>query len=213
MDPNGGITVCGMVTGTHTIEDIKVNVPHRVAVFIPAEDVIRSRDVQIAIQQRKIFILDNHVVVPPGLRVRGTPPPKRVPAAPPAVSARNDAELQKTLRDTQVELRKSMAREDKSKAREDALAAALAASQEQFAAIQGTLDRIEAKESTVVVQGGAGGVQASDVVGGDVPKYIPEQIKPEKAETRITVKKEEGSSNVSGAVSKLREMRKKQQEA
>jgi hypothetical protein len=50
---------------------------------------------------------------------------------------------------------------------------------------------------------------ASEVVGGEVPTYIPDQIMPENAESQIVadVARTEGTS-VSDATSRLRELRR-----
>jgi len=205
---HGGMTVVGCVTGTHLIEDLKIAVPFRCSVTISAEDVLRSRDLSIAIQQKKVFTLINHMG---GLRVRGNPPPKALPAAPAAVSRGDSAipELQRALRALEASNKELIA----SRSREGALQDALAANQELLKGIQGSLQRIEAKEP-VVVQGGvvAGTARSSsDVVGGEAPQFIPKKIKPQDVETRITVEKQEGTADLDASRSKLRELRRKQQ--
>jgi hypothetical protein len=46
-----GMTVVGRVTGRHQIKDLRADVPFNVAVSFTNEQVLRSRDLQVAIQQ------------------------------------------------------------------------------------------------------------------------------------------------------------------
>ena len=53
----GDTTVFGLVMGTYVIEDIQMDVPHGIAVTIPADKALRSKDLWRGISQRKIFRL------------------------------------------------------------------------------------------------------------------------------------------------------------
>ncbi len=55
---SNGMVVVGLVTGDHKIEDINVVVPHMVATPITPDQMCNSRDLNIALQQKKIFRLD-----------------------------------------------------------------------------------------------------------------------------------------------------------
>jgi len=212
----GGMTVVGMVTGTHVIEDLKIAVPYRVAVTIAAEDVLRSRDLQIALQQKKIFPLQNNLG---GLKVRGHPPPRAVPppVTPTTVLAETDPRALNVLEASQNDLRQVIATQD---ARNAKLEAALRASQSEKDEIKGALETTTQQFTEVMaaikgLQAGGGVVtgQASStgVVGGEAPTYIPDVIKPKNADARISVKEEASTAaSVEGSANKLRELRRQQ---
>jgi hypothetical protein len=195
MSMTGGITVAGVVTGTHIIEDIRVAVPHKMAVYIPAEQALRSKDLHRALQQGLLFKLDGGS----GLRSDDQPPPEAQPSG--------------TTRFISLEQEnKRLMRElDEAHRREEGLKQAISALQEQLGAILKVLGRIEARPdpAPVVVQAGGTVVPLPEVVGGDTPSFIPDEILPKDAETNIRVQKgtAEGSA-VIGAASRLRELRR-----
>lgn len=213
----GGMTVVGMVTGTHIIEDLRITVPYRVAVTIAAEDVLRSRDLQIALQQKKIFPLQNNLG---GLKVRGHPQPRAVPppVTPTTIVAEADPRALDALTASQDDLRRAIASSEEHNAK---LEAALEASQSEKAEIKGALETTTQQFSEVMeaikgLQAGGGvvsaaGTSGSEVVGGDVPTYIPDVIKPKNADARISVKEEASTAtSVDGSANKLRELRRQQ---
>lgn len=197
----GGLTVVGIVTGTHVLEDIQVAVPHRVAVYIPAEQALRSKDLYRALGQGRIFKLDGGFRSAP----MGTPPP----------SPSNELQL----RNDELEKENHRLRQDlgASERRNQGLQQALEALHGQLDAILNVLGRIESKDPVplVLAQGQLVAASAQSkaaavgVVGGDAPAFVPDNIKPADAEVRIKVETSSSkATNVADAASKLRELRK-----
>lgn len=198
----GGITVVGCVTGTHLIADINIAVPHKIAVYIPAEQVLRSKDLHRSLQTHRIMKLDGGSALRTDLGA--TVPTRQADNARIAQLEAENKQLRRELAEVQ--------------ARETALHQALGnlgSLASTLSGIQGTLGRLEGQVGQpVLIQGGlaaAGGAQApSGVVGGEAPTFMPSQITPDNVETSIQVQTETAKeSNVSGARSKLREMREK----
>jgi len=198
----GGLTVVGIVTGTHVLEDIQVAVPHRVAVYIPAEQALRSKDLYRALGQGRIFKLDGGFRSAP---VGASPPPTP------------SNELQ--LRNDELERENQRLRQDlgASERRNQGLQQALEALHGQLDAILNVLGRIESKDPVplVLAQGQLVAASAQSkaavvgVVGGDAPAFVPDSIKPADAEVRIQVETSSSkATNVASAASKLREFRK-----
>lgn len=181
---NGGMVVVGRVTGTHMIEDLHVVVPYMVPVALTPEQVVRSRDLNRALQQQKIFKLD-------------------VTPFKPESPSREDwrAELEQENQSLKARLLVS-------ETQRKGLEASLEGLQQQLNTVVGILERIE-KAGAVVIRGGEA-IPATEAVGGDVPAYIPDKIHPETVETSITAEEDttEGSS-VADAASRLRELRRK----
>lgn len=192
----GEIIVAGLVTGTHIIEDIGVAVPHQVAVLIPADQAIRSRDLQRGLQQGKLFKLDGGS----GIRQERSSP--EVTAQHDASMARLEAENKQLRFDLEAE-----------RIRSGGLATLLGGLEAQLAGMRQAIGALGALPRVVqVVQGqSAQGAHAAlpDVVGGDAPTFIPDRIRPtEDFETQIrTETATTDKSNVSNASSKLREMK------
>jgi hypothetical protein len=57
----GDVTVFGMTMGQCFLEDIRTSVPHMEVVVIPAAQAYSSRDLWLAINQRKVFQLHSGV--------------------------------------------------------------------------------------------------------------------------------------------------------
>jgi hypothetical protein len=55
----------GMTTGRHHIRDINRFVPFRTAVRFSSDEVIRSKDLQVALQQGRIMKVEGHFGAPP----------------------------------------------------------------------------------------------------------------------------------------------------
>jgi hypothetical protein len=189
---SGDYVVTGLVTGTHIIEDIKVPVPHQIAVRIPAELAHRSKDLWRGLQQNRLFLLKGgsglSVVTPT------TNGPSTAPA--PAPANGDSAEV--------IRLRQE-----------------LAASRQENAELRASLKAQEGKLEAILVaisklgQGGpvtAQGVQAAvEAVGGEAPMFFPsEGIKPKDAKTNITVAEDaQAGASVASAANKLRSLKKK----
>ena len=191
----GGITVVSIQTGGHVIQDINTPVPQRVAVTIPATQVLKSKDLYRALQQGYLFQLDGGMVV--------------------AASADNgDASalpLENGLLRKQLQ---AVELENKS------LKGALATLQEQFNAIASDpMAKMETILATLERLGqGGGGVapvvaKPTEAVGGEVPTYLPDKITPDEAKANITTTDDtsEGTS-VADAASRLKKLRASQAE-
>lgn len=191
----GGISVVGCVTGTHIIGDINVVVPHRVAVFISAEQVLRSKDLHRALQQGRIMKLDGGSA----LRVESS-------GAPPSSDSTRVAQLEAEIQHLRRELEAALNREA-------GLQQVFASFGGQLAGIQGALGRLETRAPVTVgasAQNVSGNAAGRGVVGGSAPVFIPSQITPDVSESSIQVEtSESGESSVTDARSRLRELRKK----
>jgi hypothetical protein len=194
---SGGIVVTGLVTGTHIIEDIKVVVPHKMAVYIPIEKVLRSKDLHRALQQGAIFKLEGGS----GLRsdTELLPLPKAPVANDDARIVGLERENHRLMKDLEASLR-----------REEGLQKAVTALQGQLGTVLESLGRIEAKPVSVVVQAGETATNLSEAVGGETKSFIPDDIMPKDAEANIRVQKDVTESTaVEGAASRLRALRRK----
>jgi len=181
---SGGMVVLGNVTGTHLIEDIQVSVPYQVAVTLTQEDVVRSRDLWVALQQRFIVKLRDF---------RQVPNPPRSNNATSADSS-DLLRLQEENRKLQSELRQSNQRTDGLEYKLDAILAAL-----------GKLSTVSPRGETAPVE-----KPLSEAVGGDTPMFLPE-FSGTEAEARIKVKtQQEESGRVQEAAALLRRLRQQE---
>jgi len=186
----GDVRVFGLVTPTHVIEDIAMDVPHGREVVIPADKAARSRDLYKAIGQKCVFKLPD------------LPPPVHTA---PAGHVRDDL-LQE--RNRHLEARNKLLEEEVTQLRAS-LGAALA-QRDQFDAIMKAIGSVKAPFGMVGMGSGQQTpVQCSDVADGSAPQFIPGEIAPKDAEVRIDrVSQEADSGSVSDATAKLRQMRK-----
>lgn len=176
----GDIRVVGLVMGTHVLEDIGMDVPHGITVTIPAAKACVSKDLWRAISQRCIFQLQSGA-----------------PSAVPKVADTSEAD---GLREQVRLLLAENAR----------LKTALAVKEEAA----------QAKLDTILALLQAGGrpqpigvakVSTPDlgVVSGEVPTFIPSQIKPDNVEVQIVPASMESlGQGVSEAASALRKFRR-----
>ncbi len=194
----GGITVAGLVTGTHVIEDIRVSVPHQIAVFIPADLAYRSKDLWRGISQRRLFQLTggSGLAVESNTRVTQTA---------------SDIELD-DLRSENKKLKQQLG---EAQQQNMGLQDALQSMQGQLTSILRLLGRLESGEVALrglpVSQDAIRAVPSlPTVVGGEVPAFIPEAIHPEDAKTNIQVDAQViVGSSVTDKVKALREARKR----
>lgn len=192
----GGIDVVGLVTGTHFIADIQVAVPQNIAVHIPAEQVLRSKDLYRSLQQRCIMKLDG------GNALRSD--------SPPSVASKPSNELEAENKRLEAENKLLKVELELALARAASLQQVFASFGGQLAGIQGALGRLESKEPSVrSVMSVA--MPTTHSVAGDAPVFIPSQIAPkDTGDVSIQVTtSESGESSVSDARTKLREMRRK----
>lgn len=183
------------------LEDIKVHVPHGVAIYIPADKAYKSKDLWRSVQQGRVFQLTGGA----GLAVE----------PPPASEIRVDVDKA----DLEAENKKLRRQLGETKRQKDALQQSLQAMQGQLNSILGVLGRIENREvpliTVAVPQGDSPQApvkvqpEPNLAVGGDVPAFIPDNLAPEDAKANIDVKSEvvKGSS-VLDAAKALRRARK-----
>ncbi len=190
----GGITVTSVVTGTHIIEDIKVPVPHQIAVFIPIDVAYRSKDLWRGLQTGRLFKLTGGS----GLAMQSSPPMA------PSQDRLASKELA-ALRVENVRLQEELA---KSRQRTRTLEEEVSGMRGQLGDILSTLGRIE-KSGGVVGSAPVNATGVSEAVGGEVPTYVPD-IKSDNTKASIQVEKSttEGSS-VEDAASTLKGLRQK----
>lgn len=190
--PTGEVIVAGLVTGTHIIEDIGVGVPHKIAVRIPADQALRSKDLWRGIQQGKLFKLDGGWGLQAAARGASVESGRIVEL---------EAEVAKLTRELEVERARNAGLQD--------ILSGLSGLSGQLKDVQTSLGELGTRP--IVVQGSGSVAQngAVGVVGGEVPTFVPERIRPESAETQIqpTIQTTE-KTNVSSAASKLRELKR-----
>jgi len=192
----GGVTVTGLVTGTYMIEDIKVPVPHQIAVFIPADLMHRSKDLWRGLQQGKLFKLTG------GLGLAAQSPASPIKAPPPSEAPRELTALRVENSRLQTEL--ATARQHNKTLQEE-----VSAMQKQLGEILGVLARIEASGGVASKAAPAGAPEGTEAVGGEVPTFMPD-LKTGTSKASIQVEKSsvEGSS-IEDAASRLKDLRQK----
>lgn len=184
----GDIKVIGLVMGTHVLEDIGMDVPHGATVTIPADRATRSKDLWRAISQKLLF------------QIQTGPGSGYVPTPPRALPVPGDV-LQARVHELEARNKRL---EEENKTLRDALQASLAQSS-KFDAIMVAIQQ----QGLAPRVGAIGPVVGVDVADGTAPQFIPAEIAPKGAETRIdVVKKESGDSDVSAAAGQLRKLRK-----
>jgi hypothetical protein len=174
--------VIGMITGEHFIEDLKLRVPYRTPRPITEVDFLNSKDLNRAVQQKYVKVVAQASIPTP-------------------VTSGNNPVLERRIGELQNALRES------ENARE-ILEQKIDNQGDQLTAILAAIEKIP--ERTVVVAGnGASKAPVSEVVGGDVPMFIPENI-PLGNRARINMHESEGEADLGEAAQKLRELRKRQ---
>jgi len=210
-----GMIIVGLVAGTHLLEDIKVAIPHKVAVSITPNQMMHSKDLYRAINKGFVFKLD-------GGALHSTTP--RVQSA----SVGEITKLNREVKDLQRQLREAHAKNEGLQraliglnTNIDGILAAIGSLKDNGGSTSvaspafppGMMQLL----TQIVAQGGVQGVltaasaPVSEVVGGEAPVFIADEIKPKDATTNIQVQKtaSEGS-DVSAATSKLKELRQEQ---
>lgn len=186
----GDYVVAGMVTGTHVIEDIGIPVPHQVAVRIPANLAHRSKDLWRGLQQKRLFLLTGGTFVDSGVEAQQV---VAVPVADDTESCRLRKELEAAKKENEA-LR--------------GVLGVLQAQDDKLEAILTVLGQLSTNPQAVVAPVSVAKVE-NDVVGGEVPMYIPSDgLKPKDAEANLQVVENtlEGDS-VKDAAQKLKKLR------
>lgn len=219
-----GITVVGLVSGSHIIEDIRITVPYQVAVQISSEMAHRSRDLARDIQDKKV--LQVRGALPAGAAFRGNGAVPR-PAAPLSIArpvvtevdVTEMRELKAQVARLNLELSLALEREAQLKAREAqlqtlnlGLQTTLTAMSGQLQSIQGLLEELKKQGIQVAHLPGLGGGFASVLGEGDeAPRFIPESFRKDDAKVNIQVREETtDAAGISSARSALRNLRKGQ---
>ncbi len=196
------ITIIGLVAETHYIDDIRLQIPYRTAVAVPAALAARSRDLQAALQQRLVMQLGN--VLPAGSVYRGTgavpgagapnPMPVRVEAPPETWRVERESLLR--------ELEHSRTQASQLETMNDSLTSLLATMSNQLTSIQRVLETLKLQGVSVPA--------ASAVRFGDAaPIFIPDNIRGEASEVSITVPENKVDTDLSGARVALRALKTK----
>lgn len=206
----GPVTVIGLVQGGYLLEDIRVTVPQRMAIQIPAHLAERSQSLVDALQQRRVMRLGTPAVVKEvapqlntSLRGRGIAPQvantKHEPAS---TTPSEEREL--------LVLALEASREDcrRLQALNESLQATLHTMTQQLGKIQRAVETLSYRPYGAgplpTPQPGRGGARME----GAVPHFIPATTL-EAAEVRINPSESTLTSNVDEAVAALRSLRGK----
>lgn len=178
--------VIGMITGEHYVEDLRLRVPYRTPVPITEVDFLNSKDLNRAAQQNLVKVVAQASI--PGPMPSGHSPG-----------------LERKVEQLTAQLAES------EKSRQE-LASQIETQGSQLSEILAAIKSIPAQ--TVVVHGSSSatngnGHKKSEVVGGDVPMFIPDHT-PIGTDARINMVESEGKADVGEAAKKLRELRKSQ---
>ena len=206
-----GMIVVGLVAGTHLIEDIKVSVPHKVAVGVTPNQMLHSKDLWRALNQGFIFKLDGGAL-------------HSTSAVTPTAHLGEVVVLQKENK----ELRRQLG---EAQMKNEGLQRALIGLNTNIDGILAAIGSIKGNEGSTSVAFPPGMMQVltqlvaqgaiqnaavltsapavSEAVGGKTPIFIQNEIKPKDAESNISIQKTSTSgSDVSAATSKLKELRR-----
>ena len=206
-----GITVIGMVSGTHIIEDIRVTVPFRVAVQISAEQANWSRDLKKDLQEKRIVQIQG--ALPAGAVFRGH---GAVPRAAAPINGKrrqtftevNTVELQ-GYKDEIVQLKQELEASKEKAAQLQSLnlglQTTLTTMSTQLQSIQTLLQELKKQGIQVTAVPGTPGVSVS--VDEDVPLFIPESFKKEGAKINISVEEKAQETNLSSSRDALKKLR------
>jgi len=193
---SGDVKVMGLVVPAHLIEDIRVSVGRGVTVTIPADQAARSKDLWRGISQKCLFQLTST-----GHHTASGPAPTIVTNTVDTSGLQNRLqaleERNATLEEESRLLRQTMT--ETAGQQQQTLDTILAAVQAGGGSVQH------------IYHGGSGpGVPREELADGSAPQFIPDEIKPTDAETRIDTVSEESESGVSSVAERLRKLRQKQ---
>jgi hypothetical protein len=213
----GDITVIGNVSGIHLLEDIKVGVPCNVAVNIPVEKVLKSRDLQIALQRK---------FVRRAPREAGAPVVKKAQkfAVVPSAQIEKSVALEEENRRLRLQLVEAKRRLQKRREQEESLQQKKERElerdrsdgvQKQLDEITATLRRLESRpaSNTVVMAPEAfqqaAAPQAPSRVADDTPAFIQSMdVQPDDVSIELE-SRSGGDKDILGAAKKLKSLREK----
>jgi len=181
----GDVTVLGLKPDTCILADIGMDVPHGRVIVVPADRAMRSRDLNLAINQGFLFRLNN------GL-------PNTLTANPllPEVQALRERVQQ--LENENHTLRGKLSLVEES-----------VPQQAKLDAILTLLQTAPAVRGPVLAASPA--IALPGVVEEAPPPFIPSKIRSDGLQPHIQTEKTEGDADVSSAAARLREMRRSQQ--
>ncbi len=191
----GDMRVFGMVVGNYVIHDIGVTVPHGREVTIPADKASKSKDLHKGLSQKSIFLLPSQ------------PAPQHVA---PVTHIRDDILQERNgfleARCKQLEEENKRLLDENQRVQESLRLSASQGEQERMDTILKAIQGI--KTGPVTYVNGAAPVSRADVADGTAPQFIPAEIAPKDAESRISTQRQTGDMGVSDAADKLRKMRR-----
>lgn len=205
---NGDMVVLGLVVPSHLIEDLSVHVPQGTTVTIPGYQTLQSKDLHQAISMKQLAVVHNSAVIgaKPDTKEKDRADKlakenESLVTQNSALQARNNV-LESQVSDLQAQLTVLTGELALVRAQESKLDAILTAVNDRPTIIQ----QVEGPSRSALV------ALPTGKVSGDVPHFIPSQIKSEGIDTdKITVKEETSTdSSVADAASKLKSLRKKQ---
>lgn len=222
MNEKGDITVIGNVAGIHLLEDIGVTVPCNEEVHIRADQVIRSRDLQIALQRRQVRRASREAGVPsvgivkkpqPSPPPPPPPSPPRVVAPPPKPEPSFLEEENRRLRLELQETRRRLKEEQDEAARQKFDGEGF---QRQLNSITAALERLESRPTQQVVAAVPQDstsyvpkIPSVRVIEDDTPAFIQDMnVQADDLSIEIEPMRDSGESVVSAA-KKLKSLREK----
>lgn len=209
---SGGVTVIGLTPGVFVLEDIRVNIPYQTAVQIPAHLARRSRCLGEALHQKRVMQLGNALPLPVSSQRPSTPP------LAPILRGRGIAPHAPLKTGTPQQDRDALLRElalSRSNGQQlhginEALQAALAAMGDQLSQIQQTLAGMKSgqiQEAKPFAPRPSAPVSAEPSFDDSIPHFIPPTTR-EAAEVRISIPETTSESDLAGARSALKSLRK-----
>ena len=196
------ITVIGLDKDGVYLEDIRVAIPYRVAVTVPATQ-MNSRDLGDALNQRRLFQLQG--ALPAGAVFRGSGAvPGRAAPTPTFQPSRvpQNEEVIGELYAENARLKKALA--EKENLNTD-LQKTLSVMAGQLTSIQGVLETL--KSQGVSVLGAPVGPPRNSGVDDDVPMFIP-FVKRDDIVTNIVIQGQESSADLDASKTALKALRK-----
>lgn len=178
---DGGITVTKTSTGSLLLQDIQVMVHHQIPTYIPADKALNSTDLHRAIGSKAIFQMLN------------------------TIHTAKPQDSKAVLEDENRQLREALM---KSTQQSTALQQSMNDLAQQVGVLAAAVTKMGSQQ--VILQA-APNQQASEVVGGEVPMFLPDTEVPSGESVQLQVQEvlSEGDG-VSDARSRLRQLRKGQ---
>lgn len=209
MREKGDITVIGNVGGCHLLEDIKVNVPCNVEVNIPAEMVIRSRDLQIALQKKLVRRASREAGVPMVKKPQFAVVPSTRAERSSALEEEN-LKLKKQLQEVQrrlLEVRAQERREQEEldRKKNDGF-------QQQLNEITAALKRLESRPVSPVVVASETQRAVSQIpstgISADSPDFIQDMsVNPDDVSIELESHSSDGDENILNAAKRLKSLK------